>query len=167
MDNGVNALVAGNHRSPSHSFLKEVGLAGQHVWLNAPFDSLEHFVSHYLQLKALSPASTSACILVPRWPKAPWAHLLHSMQRLKSFPIGYPLFVDPTADNKAMPGIPWPVDIYFDPPYVPLAVQAARSLKDDTQMLMNNYGLSGKSQLPQQIFCREKWDHHYTYSKGS
>ena len=45
-DEGKNAHVAA-YCSPSKSFL-DADFAGKNVFLNAPFDKLEKFISHYL-----------------------------------------------------------------------------------------------------------------------
>lgn len=60
------------------------------------------------------------------------------MQLLHSYPAGYPLFVTP-GEGRPMPGIPWPVDVYYDPPYT--AVKTA-AINSDTQpqMLMCFHG---------------------------
>jgi hypothetical protein len=68
-DNGSNALVS-KFCSKSNSFL-ETDVQGEHVWLNPPFNQLREFISHYLQCKAKSPHTTSACILVPKWRARP------------------------------------------------------------------------------------------------
>ena len=133
-DSGDNALCA-RFYSPSNSFFKVVDLKNQHVWLNAPFNKVTDFISHYLSIKAKSPASTSACILVPQWPGAAVSTLLQGMKKLMTFPAGYPLFkILKGSDHKHTPGIPWPVDIYIDEKYRPLVVQATHT--DDTPMLM-------------------------------
>ena len=46
------------------------------------------------------------------------------MQKLHTFPAGYPLFELRQKDGSRgiMKGIPWPVNIYYDPPYEPLHV---------------------------------------------
>jgi hypothetical protein len=123
--------------SPSHSFLEKQDLTNQHVWLNAPFYLLMPMLKHYLSLKARSPTTTSACILIPRWQSSPWHGLLHGMQRLKEFPAGYPLFVDPMT-QKSIPGIPWPVDIYYDAPYEHM--QVATATAQENNMLMTFHG---------------------------
>jgi hypothetical protein len=46
------------------------------VWLNAPFNDLCSFVSHYKDCKNKTPGSTSALIVVPVMPKHPVNQLL-------------------------------------------------------------------------------------------
>ena len=133
-DNGNNALCD-RYFSPSNSFLNVHDLKGQHVWLNAPFNRIADFISHYLAVKAKSPDSTSACILVPQWPGATWGALLQGMKKLTSFPQGYPLFeLKAGATKRTSPGIPWPVDIFIDDKYQPLVIKATQS--DESPMMM-------------------------------
>lgn len=117
---GSNALCT-DFCTPVKSFLELQTLQGKHVWMNPPFNMLEPVLKHYLQLKAQTPDSTSACILVPRWPDAPWRTLLQGMQRLITFPEGYPLFECRAADGerRLLRGLPWCVDVYFDKQYEP------------------------------------------------
>jgi hypothetical protein len=119
-DDGSNALCQ-RYCSPGKSFFDVKTLAGETVWINAPFNKLGAALRHYLALKVQSPQSTGGCFLVPRWPHAPpaWGTLLQGMQRLASFPAGYPLFemISKDATRVPMRGIPWPVDVYCDTPY--------------------------------------------------
>lgn len=104
--------------SPANSFL-EFDCTGQHVWLNAPFDGLYSFVSHYKRCKDKAPASTSALIVVPVMPKHPVNQLLTGMQKLVQYPVGTQLFTGVNADGSRYEfshGIPWPVAVYYDPP---------------------------------------------------
>ena len=120
-------------------------LSNKHVWLNPPFRHANAFVQHYLALKAKSPASTSACILVPRWEDpAPLSGVLHGMQVLHSYPKGYPLFRNPS-ETRTLPGIPWPVDVYYDPPYTPL--RAAKAQGDSRMMFCFRSGVHGSSAI--------------------
>jgi hypothetical protein len=135
-DDGSNAKCARYH-SPSNSFLDTTSLEREHVWINPPFHLIEQAVSHYLTLKTRSPDSTSACILVPRWPGAKWSTLLQGMQVIQHYPVGFPLFkLDrPGTENKITPTIPWPVDIYYDAPYQPHSVKLTRSSQQATAEL--------------------------------
>lgn len=116
----LNAVCA-EFCSIERPFQTVSSLAGRHCWINAPFSMLTAILQHYLLLKALSPENVTACILVPRWPGAPWGTLLTGMQRVKSYPEGYPLFEQKNSDgtSKVMSGIPWPVDVYWDKAYAP------------------------------------------------
>ena len=106
--------------SPEKSFLA-ADLRGKHVWLNPPFDQLEQFLAHYSAQKAMSPCDTSACLCVPAWYGArarQWRKHLSGMRLLHQYPKGYHLFTSPTESGmrERMPGIPWPVQIWYDPP---------------------------------------------------
>ena len=127
-DDGSNSRVP-RFCSPSNSFFDTQTLASEHVWINAPFHLIEPAIKHYLALKARSPDTTSACILVPRWPGARWNRLLQGMQVIQKFEVGFPLFkLDrPGTQNTSSPMIPWPVDIYYDPSYEPHAVKTTHS----------------------------------------
>lgn len=115
-DSGSNSLCALS-TSPSQSFLS-ADCSGHHIWLNPPFGAIEVFLKHYLQCKARAPATTSAGILVPKWLNASYRHLLSGMTKLHEYPVGYCLFTQPSSNGKrrAMPGIPWPVEFFYDPP---------------------------------------------------
>jgi hypothetical protein len=115
-EQGSNSLCA-QFTSPSNSFLK-ADCSGHNIWLNTPFDSTQVFLKHYLRCKARAPERTSAGILVPKWLNASYRHLLSGMTKLHEYPVGYCLFTQPTTPGKrrAMPGIPWPVEFFYDPP---------------------------------------------------
>ena len=51
------------------------------------------------------------------------------MQKLITYPAGYPLFElkQPDGTTQAMKGIPWPISVYHDPTYAPLSVKAAQT----------------------------------------
>jgi transposase InsO family protein len=103
--------------------------------MNPPFHLIEAALEHYLALKAKTPDSTSACILVPRWPGARWNRLLQGMTVLTSFKTGEPLFemIRPGTENRATPAIPWPVDIYYDAPYEPHQLKITKSGEQTAQ----------------------------------
>ena len=115
---GNNALCE-QFCSPEHSFLDH-SMVGHNVWLNAPFSRLFEFIDHYVTQKQTSPSNTSACIVVPRWKGVGSAHpALASMRLIKCFPQGYHLFNAPESvgsKRKRLPGIPWPVDVFYDAP---------------------------------------------------
>ena len=135
-DDGSNAKCA-RYRSPSNSFFDTASLEHEHVWINPPFNLIEQAVKHYLTLKAKSPESTSACILVPHWPGAKWGTLLQGMRVIQQYPVGFPLFkLDrPETKNNTTPTIPWPVDVFYDAPYLPHAVKMTKSPEQATAEL--------------------------------
>ena len=112
---GDNALVT-SFLSPAASFF-DSNLSGQHCWINPPFSQARQFVQHYRWCKSKDP-TISACFLLPRW--ASTSKLCDGMQLLHSFPKGHHLFSAPNAavhGRHRMPGVPWPVDIFYDPSY--------------------------------------------------
>ena len=115
---GDNALCK-QFCSSDNSFLDHM-VVGHHVWLNAPFSRLYEFIDHYITQKQTSPSTTSACIVVPRWKGLGSVHpALASMRLIKCFPQGYHLFNAPEpvgSKRRRLPGIPWPVDIFYDAP---------------------------------------------------
>ena len=116
-DDGTTALCP-DHCSPAQPFL-HTDCSGKHVWLNAPIDELSAHIEHYLDCKATALGTTSACILVPRWPgRHAWKKLLRGMQLLHEFPRGTVLYSAPAADGsrKTLPGLPWPAQVFYDPP---------------------------------------------------
>ena len=138
-DTGSNALVS-NYCSPAKSFFT-ASLTGQSVWVNPPFQYLEKALEHYLREKALSPHNTSAVFLVPKWPST-WRSLLIGMKKLIEYPPGYPLFELATQPDtvarfsrkdelpqppplKVERGIPFPIEIWYDPPATKVQIKAA------------------------------------------
>ena len=123
---GTNRLV-NRYCTPRDSFLdKDVG--GEVVWLNPPFNDMSRFIAHYKRCKAKRPYDTAACILVPAW-QGPHTHLLRGMQLVEEFPKGTRLFSAPTMGEhrRDMPGVPWPVRVYYDPPAPHLACATVQS----------------------------------------
>ena len=114
-DSGDNSLCR-NYSCPARSFL-DTDISGQRVWINPPFSMIRQFIQHYKQCKQRAPASTSACLVLPKW-SGDWVAELAGMQLVKEYPIGSVLFSAPTADGsrRVMGGIPWPVQIWYDPP---------------------------------------------------
>jgi hypothetical protein len=97
-------------------------LAGEFVWINAPFNCLKRFIRRYMQQKSESPTDTSACILVPHRRRDYQAHqLMAHMQILQHFQAGTVLFNAPTSDGSRrteLPPCPFAVTIYYDPPEI-------------------------------------------------
>lgn len=126
-ESGCNRLVD-NYCSPARDFLRH-DCSGQHVWLNAPFAQLEQFIAHYKQCKQRDPRSTSACILVPVWHgerSQGWRRLLAGMRLLHEYPAGSVLFTGPCAagTRRYLPPTPWAVQVWHDPPELPLSISA-------------------------------------------
>jgi transposase InsO family protein len=115
---GSNSLIPENHCSPARPFQNE-SLAGHFLFLNAPFQDLEEFLAHYCQEKEKDPYNTSGCFVVPKWRGEAWNKYLKGMQLVKQYPTGTPLFWArnaQTGERQMMPGIPWEVRVWYDPP---------------------------------------------------
>ena len=121
-DLGDNALCR-NFSCPSRSFL-DTDVSGQRVWINPPYTMIRQFVQHYRQCKQRDPANTSACLVLPKW-SGDWTAELAGMQLIREYPIGSVLFSTPSADGtrRVMGGIPWPVQVWYDPPAAQTEVQ--------------------------------------------
>lgn len=135
-DSGDNALVPQNYACPARSFLTAV-IAGHFLWLNGPFSQLRKFLEHYLREKARDPYNTSACILTPAWSGAGkpkpggWRELLKGMTLVKHYPAGSRIFWAvnaATGERELMPGCPFAVDIWYDPPRTRPAPRAVRAV---------------------------------------
>ena len=93
-------------------------VVGNHVWLHAPFQDLPQYIEHYVLQKQTAPTTTSACVLVPLRGK-PVHAALSGMRLVRYYPKGYHLFDGATQGQrkrKRVPGLPWPVGVYYDPP---------------------------------------------------
>ena len=106
-------------------------MAGETVWLFPPFSRGAEFLTHYLACKAKVPARTSAVIILPAWPTAPWASLVSSMQLVRTYPAGSTSPFTTCVGNSATPQdpvdpLPWAVNIYYDPPTPPAKLPSAR-----------------------------------------
>ena len=115
-DDGSNAH-APRFASPSRSFLDQgTDIRGMCVWMNAPFSMLGAFIAAYVERKRLDP-STCGCILVPKW-AGPWRKLMRGMQLVAEYPVGTVLFDKPCGEDARceLPGVPWPVQVFWDPP---------------------------------------------------
>ena len=74
-----------------------------------------------LECKVKDPEHTSLCVVLPLWAKAKWNKY---MQIIKEYPAGTQVFTVPDGlpARKALPGVPWPVRVYYDTPAKPGAV---------------------------------------------
>jgi hypothetical protein len=142
-DDGANALCPA-YSCPSRNFLQQ-DVSGETVWLNAPFTNqyLTQCISHYMECKKQKPASTSACILVPKWSTGDWVPLLKNMQLLVEYPAGSVLFSQPAShpggERRTMQGTPWAVQVWYDAP-----VQECSSMHEPGDLIMSfNAEISG------------------------
>ncbi len=117
-DSGDNSHVPEHFCSPARSFL-DSECRGQFVFMNPPFSQMEEFILHYCQEKSQDPSHTSAVIVVPVWRGAEFNKYLKGMHLLKQCPKGSRIFWAKDAisgERRLMPGIPWAVNIWYDPP---------------------------------------------------
>ena len=99
---------------------------------------MEQTLTHYISEKGKTPNNVSACFLVPDWPGCSWQHLLKGMQKLHTYPPGYPLFeLKTTQETKPIKGIPWPISVYYDATYKPHTMKAATSADKPLTMQFN------------------------------
>ena len=80
--------------SPS-GFLGAETAVGQHVWLLPPVADIASHLQHYRNLKAKSPHTTSACIMLPRWHGQKWHRWLKGMRLVAQFSRGDAVFKSP------------------------------------------------------------------------
>ena len=145
-DDGCNAMC-NDYYCPKNSFFKQ-SLLNSHVWINPPFHLMEQTLNHYISEKGKSPTTVSACFLVPHWPGSSWYHLLQGMQKLHTYPQGYPLFeLKSNKDTKPIKGIPWPVSVYYDAPYTPRTLKAVQSNNTNTLTMQFNCTLNGATAI--------------------
>ena len=119
-DCGDNALIPDNYCSPADSFFDRP-LAGQFIFMNGPFSQYAEWLDHYCQEKAKDPYSISACIVAPAWKGAVFNKYFKGMSLVKQYPKGTRLFWAKdaqTGERKLMPGIPWTVNVWYDPPKI-------------------------------------------------
>ena len=85
---------------------------------------VQQMLQHYLECKAKDPEHTSMCVVLPLWAEAKWNKYIENMQIIKEYPVGTQMFTVPDglAARKALPGVPWPVRVYYDAPAKPGAV---------------------------------------------
>jgi len=116
---GSNTLVAGSFCTAEQDSFLEKDLQGHFVFLNGPYAALDEFIRHYLEQKEKYPFELSGCFVVPNWPDAPFNKLLKGMHLVKQYGKGTRLFWAVNANTgrrELMPGIPWGVSVWYDPP---------------------------------------------------
>ena len=114
---GDNALCT-CYCSVEDSFLNR-DLKGEFVWLNPPFRRAHEFLEAYFAQKRMYPDHVGACILLPCWRQFANIPELRQMTILKQFTPGTHLFSQPgegQSNRKDMAGVPWAVNVYYDPP---------------------------------------------------
>ena len=116
-NSGDNALCS-RYCSPEDSFLSK-DLQGEFVWLNPPFKRANEFLEAYFAQKREYPDQVGACILLPCWRQFADIPELRRMSLLKHYAPGTHLFSQPGQDlakRHEMAGVPWGVNVYYDPP---------------------------------------------------
>ena len=117
---GDNALCT-RYCSVEDSFLNR-DLKGEFVWLNPPFKGANEFLEAYFAQKRAYPDHVGACILLPCWRQVANIPELRQMTVLKHFTPRTHLFSQPgqgQSNRKDMAGVPWAVNVYYDPPRRP------------------------------------------------
>jgi len=101
-----------------------------HTWIAPPVSQLPEYINHYLHRKQLSPATTSACILVPKLRRSNFKSLLKHMQLLQQYPAGTCLYITPD-------GRDWHAtctyQVYYDPP---ATLHATYALHEDSDEIV-------------------------------
>ena len=127
-DLGANAHVAQLFFCPSRSFL-QADVSAQTVWLHPPVSRGYESVEHYLSCKAEAPTRTSAVIVLPDLPSAPWRSLVSNMRLVHRYPAGSRIFLPKVAGVgstlSAAVGVPWATCVYHDPPKPPSGHRSA------------------------------------------
>ena len=126
LDACCNADGNNKQLSPYAAHTLRTDLSGHAVWLHPPFRTrpFQQMLQHYLECKAKDPEHTSMCVVLPLWAEAKRNKYIENMQIIKEYPVGTQMFTVPDglAARKALPGVPWPVRVYYDAPAKPGAV---------------------------------------------
>ncbi len=131
-DDGSNRLVD-SWCCPTQPFT-QADCAGYHVWLAPPVRQLHSYIAHYLDCKRQHPATTSACILVPKWRKGKHAALLKGMRLLQEYPAGTPMCT--AADGRQWQA-PWPFQVWYDAPAI---LHAGYVIHDSEEVVLEGTG---------------------------
>jgi len=116
-ESGSNALCPAFLSLTGQNYF-ETDLSGETNWINPPFSEIEKWVQHYIECKRSDPVNTSACFVIPKWASAVQLMQQSGFELVKEYPTDTVLFSAPNADGSrhVMPGIPWPVQVYYDAP---------------------------------------------------
>ena len=102
-------------------------LRDEHVWFSLTADSAAAVMSRYLELKALSPTTTSGCFLVPYRPDCDWFDHFSHMQLLKEYGEGTSVFFIAQGKRRQyLPGLPGAYRVYYDPPDPDIGATSAK-----------------------------------------
>ena len=110
-DDGSNAQCQ-RYNSISNSFLTS-DLVNSYIWMNCPCNQWHAFIQHYVQRKAASPKTISACIIVFAGQDTTWKPLLKGMHLSCTYPKGPLLSTPPNNEGGRTPrkGTPWLTEI--------------------------------------------------------
>ena len=119
------ANVTGDNRlcerycSHCDSFLKR-DLQNEFIWLNPHFQAAQTFFEHYFDQRDAHPTTVGGCTLLPTWSNLIEQPRIKELRKLVHFPKGTRLFTQPcpkgSTRRQPMPGIPWPVNVYYQSP---------------------------------------------------
>ena len=126
-DSGKGLLCA-RACSPVLPFL-QCDCKGLQCWIDPPADQLGSFLEHYAKCKACAPHTTSALVVVPSFMKAKLKKQLASFRLVKEYPARTPLYCVSSQEGTQvpLPGVDWPVLIYYDAPAPQHSLGSARS----------------------------------------
>ena len=108
------------------------------VWMNPPYASIEPFLNHYFECKAIAPAKTAGMFVLPKWTGAPWWPLVEKMKTVKEYGAGYFLFTAPAdkpgGKRRSLGPAPWPVVIVWDAAEPGIATLAQKQEIEEAQL---------------------------------
>lgn len=118
-DHGDNRLCE-RFACPSRSFF-DTDVSGERVWINPPYTQIKEWQLHYARCKRKDPEQTSAMFVVPKWSQTELLMRKAGYKLFKTYAQGTVLFNKRTDSGSRQPmaGIPWPVQLWYDPPSKP------------------------------------------------
>ena len=134
-EKGTNALCS---RYATMATFASADVAGEALWCCVSPQDVRAFQQHYYRSKRVKPHQTSAVFVVPKWP-----HLTRYFSQLRyklvqEFPAGTSLFVSANAKSGQgrlpLPPIPWPVQLWYDPPAETATLQTVYGSDDGHAM---------------------------------
>jgi hypothetical protein len=110
--NGLNAQLP-QYWSPLQDCLQQ-SWTHKKVYCNPPFSRIDDIVSHCLACFEASPHTTSAVLVLPCWPDAPWfSKVSQQFHVVKEYPKGSEIAIDigcsPEEPDLCECAIPWPI----------------------------------------------------------
>jgi hypothetical protein len=99
----------------------------KNIYCNPPFSRIDEIVSHCLECFEASPHTTSAVLILPCWPDAPWfSKISQKFHVVKEYPIGSEIAIDigcsPLGPERSKYAVPWPIIV--------VSTHAAKRVKD-------------------------------------